>query len=273
MAARRRAFTLMELLIVVGIIATLLALLLPTAAGVMGRLKAMRCQKRLTTLHTCLRQYLADNGDTFPPMRSMGRNDALIQQMADEAGLTPSDAKNAGGHHWSLFLWPYHRDLDNYVCPDDPRADLRGDLGDGLAMASPFTDAPPESYALNTLLFRYMPKTRQLAGASWGLKSGEYQTELMFTTRNDQLRTIPSLDSRILMCCGAAGFTVGNEWNVVWRDTGLTPTNHRYEWHPYAGPGAFEDAEGYGSNYLFVSGAVEYRENFPSRFEWVLDLK
>jgi len=51
------------------------------------------------------------------------------------------------------------------------------------------------------------------------------------------------------------------------------PDNRRSEWHPWPGPEPFEDGEGYGSYYLFFSGAAEYREAFPTRFEWALDLK
>lgn len=269
----RRAFTLVELLLVVAILAVLLALVLPAASAALGRARGLHCLNNLRAIDRCWRQYVIDNGDTFPPMQATGRNDTLIQQMADEAGLTPSDAPHAGGYHWSLLLWPYHRDLRLYVCPEDPKADLRGDLGDGLAPASPFVDAPPESYALNTLLFRSMPKLRSQAGASWGLAAGEYQSPLVFTTRNDQRRTLGDLDGRILMFCGAAGFTVGHQSNVVWRDSGLSAANRRYEWHPQAGSGPFEDAPGYGSYYLFASGAVEYRDAFPSRHEWALDLK
>jgi hypothetical protein len=259
-----------ELLLVIGIIAALLAMVLPALSGVLGKARGLHCLNNLRALSSCLRQYSADNGDTFPPMQAAGRNDTLLRQMADEAALTPSDAPHAGGYHWSIIIWPYHRDMRLYTCPGDPNADRRGD---GLRPGSPFVDAPPESYSLNTLLFRSMPKLRQKAGATWGLGAGEFQSPLVFTTRSDQRRTIPDIESRILMCCGAAGFSVGHQSNVVWRDTGLSDANRRYEWHPQAGPGAFEDAPGFGSYYLFVNGTIEYRDEFPSRVEWALDLK
>ena len=243
----RPAFTLVELLLVVAILAVLLALLFPVASAALGRARGLHCLNNLRTIDRCWRQYLGDNGGTFPPMQASGRNETLILQMAEQAGLTPSEAPHAGGYHWSLILWPYHQDLRTYICPEDPKADRRGDLGDGLAPGSPFLDAPPESYALNTLLFRSMPKLRAQAGASWGLTAGEFQSPLVFTTRNDQRRAINDLDGRILMFCGAAGFTVGHQSNVLWRDSGLSPTNQRYEWHPQAGPAAIEDAPGFGS--------------------------
>ena len=218
--------------------------------------------------------YYDNHGRAFPPMQATGRNDELLERMAGEAGLTLSDAPHAGGYHWSIILWPYHQDLRLYVCPSDPDGDRRGEPGGGDPRpGSPFVDAPPESYALNTLLFRSMPKLRQRAGASWGLKTDEFRSPLTFTTLNDQRRTIPRLDSRIVMFCGASGFPVGHQSNVVWRDAGLGPSNLRSEWHPWPGPEPFEDAEGFGSYYLFFSGVAEYREAFPSRFEWALDLK
>jgi hypothetical protein len=234
-----------------------------------AKARGLHCQNNLRELGKCARQYWADHGNVWPPMWALGRN-GMVQTMADQGHLTLSESRHAGGYHWSIILWPYHRDLDLYVCPCDPRRDLRGDVtGQGLKAGSPFVDAPPESYGLNTMLFRSQPKLRRLAGASWGLKAGEFQSPMTFTTRNDQRRAIGQLDRRILMFCGTAGCTVGHQSNTAWRDSGLA---ERYEWHPWPGPSAFEDGEAFGSYYLFFSGAAEYREAFPSRREWALDL-
>jgi prepilin-type N-terminal cleavage/methylation domain-containing protein/prepilin-type processing-associated H-X9-DG protein len=267
------AFTLVELLLVIAIMAVLLALLVPLGAQVLALARSLQCQNNLRELHKCISQYYLDHGDVFPPMRSLGRSDAQLREIADDARLALNDAPNAGGYHWSLIIWPYHRSLKLYTCPCDPNADGRGDLtGGGLKLGSPFADAPPESYGLNTLLFRMTPPLRKMAGASWGLAANEFVSDLTFTTRNEQKQQIPRLERRILLFCGAAGCTVGHQSNTVWRDAGL-PGVQRYEWHPWPGPKAFEDAKTFGSNYLFWDGAVEYRQDFPSRFEWALDLK
>ena len=271
---RPGGFTLVELILVVAVIVVLAAILLPLGARLLATARGLHCQNNLRQLGTCLRQYYADNGNVFPPLRATGRNDRLLREMADDAGLTLSDAPHIGGYHWSIILWPYHRRIELYVCPCDPNRHGRGDLfGGGVAPASPFRDAPPESYALNSLLFRSMPTIRRRAGASWGSEPGHFQSEMTFTTLNDQKRMIPRLDERIVLFCGATGFTVGHASNTVWRDTGLGSANRRYEWHPWPGPEAFEDRQGHGAYYLFFSGAAEYRDAGPSRFEWALDLE
>lgn len=267
--ARHHGFTLIEMLLVFAVITVLAAIVVPLAARVLAMARGVHCQNNLRELGKCLRLYYDDHGGVFPPMQAAGGNEELLEQMADEAGLTVSGGRLAGGYHWSIILWPYHRDLRLYTCPSDPDRDRRTDA----RLGSPFADAPPESYSLNTLLFRSMPKLRERAGASWGLRAGQFQSPLVFTTLNDQRRTIPRLDSRILLCCGSSGFPVGHASNVVWRDSGQGPDNRRSEWHPWPGPEPFEDGEGFGSYYLFFSGAAEYREQFPTRFEWALDLK
>jgi prepilin-type N-terminal cleavage/methylation domain-containing protein len=267
--AQRPGFTLVELLIVVAILGILLAMLLPLGSWAIARARILQCQSNLRELGICLKQYYQDWGGTFPPQQSTVRPERQLKEMAEASGLILSPNPMSGGYHWSIILWPYHHSLKLYACPCDPHLDQ----DDGIVAApngSPFQDAPAESYGLNTLLFRSMPALRKQAGASWGLTTGEFQSSLTYTTFNDQKRTISQLDNRIVMFCGTSGFPVGHQSNVAWRDSGLA---ERYEWHPWPGPKAFEDGDGYGSVYLFFDGRAEYRESFPSRFEWALDLK
>jgi type II secretory pathway pseudopilin PulG len=268
MIKRLTAFTLIELLLVITIVGLLVAVLLPALGQAIGRVRALECQANLRQLGKCFTQYFRSNGGTMPPLGSVGRPEPAWQEMAQEAGLTLAPG-TSGGYHWPVLLWPYHHCLALYTCPCDPSTSQRGDIfGTGLAPGSPFTDAPPESYGLNTLLFRQAPGTRQFAGANWGLRAGEFQNELVFTTWNEQKQTIPQMESRILMFCGTSGFTVGHPGNVAWRDNGLA---QRFQWHPWPGPAAFADGPGYGAVYLFFDGRAEYRLDEPTRWEWALD--
>ncbi|MBN2584911.1 MAG: type II secretion system protein [Planctomycetes bacterium] len=266
-----RGFTLIELLIVIAIILALVAIIVPAYGDLLGRLRGVTCQGNLRKLQACFRMYTRDHGNQFPPMQAVGRPEPLVEEMARDAGLTLNDGLQAGGYHWSLVLWPYHRSLDTYTCPCDPASESPDDyVIAATRAATPFADAPPLSYGMNTLLFRSLPALRNLAKASWGIKGGDFTSNLTFTTLNDQKRRIPGLNSRILMFCGTRGFPVGNQSNVAWRDSGIAK---RYEWHPSEGPGPFEDSPDHGSYYAFYDGRVEYRQEFPSRYEWAMDLK
>jgi len=268
---KRRGFTLLELLLVVAIMLVLMAIMVPLYGDVMGRLRVLECHSNLRKFGPAFRMYTRDHGGRFPPMQAMGHPRTAVEQMAQDTGLTLNQGNPMGGYHWSIVLWSYHRSLDSYTCPSDPAAESPEEfILPATRSATPFADGPPLSYGLNTLLFRAMPAYRNLAGASWGLKAGEFQNSLTFTSLADQKRQIPYLGLRILMFCGTSGFPIGNQSSVAWRDSGIAK---RSEWHPRPGPKPFEDAPGYGSNYLFYDGSIEYREDFPARYEWALDLR
>lgn len=64
--SRRRAFTLLELLIVIVIIAGLLAILMPAMAGVRSRGRLTACAANLRQLGMGVRSYIGDNADILP---------------------------------------------------------------------------------------------------------------------------------------------------------------------------------------------------------------
>lgn len=269
---RSTGFTLIELLVVVAIITTLLAIVVPLASHAVARGRGLECQGNLRQLGWALTKYYQDNGGLFPPLTVRERPEGAVRDMAEQAGFEPVDDPRAGGCNWTIALWPYHRRLELYTCPLDPRLDGGGPETDELPPGSPFADAPPLSYGLNTLLFRMMPAMRRQSGASWGTEGNEFSGNFTFTRLTDQQRQFPRLDDRIVMFCGLRGFPLGHQSNIAWRDAGFGDVT-RTEWHPWPGAEPFTDAHGHGSYYLFFDGRAEYREDFPSRFEWGLDLE
>ncbi len=64
---RSRQFTLIELLIVIGIIAILMAMLLPVLAGARERGRRTACLNNLSQIGKSLKTYTADSDEWFPP--------------------------------------------------------------------------------------------------------------------------------------------------------------------------------------------------------------
>src|SRR3954470_14083772 len=65
-AVSKRAFTLVELLVVIGIIAVLIGILLPVMSSVQGRARDLKCQVNLRQIGIALRGYAEENKGTYP---------------------------------------------------------------------------------------------------------------------------------------------------------------------------------------------------------------
>jgi len=271
-------FTLLELLAAMAILAVLAALIVPAVFSAYATAEGVRCQNRLRMIGTGYRQYLSDSGGVWPPILTAERPDDLLARIQSETGLEPAPPRPAAdwgqpGPHWSVVLYPYVQAMEVYTCPLDPRRDLRGvDVtGEPRKNGSAFLDAPPESYALNVVLFRTADDLRRQAGCTWGTRGDapDFNGLQACTTEAEQRRQFPQWPGVILFFCGAAGQTVGSQFNVPFRTTGLV---ERWEWHPRPASAAFADEAGIGSNYLFADGRVEFRDTLPSLVEWGYDI-
>ncbi len=272
--------TLLELLIVLLIVAVLASLLYAALGDLVGAAQSARCRSRLRQIGIAYRRHMQENDGLWPPILTGDAPENLLRQIEKDTGLVaapPRPAANWGqpGPHWSVVLYPYLGELRLFTCPGDPNAGKRGPevVPERSRHALALLDAPPESYALNVVLFRTADDFRRQAGCSWGTGGdADFNGVHMYTSQAEQRRIFGSLNSRILFFCGASGMTVGSQFNVPFRDRAGLAGVERWEWHPRRASAAFADDPKAGSNYLFHGGHVEYRERLPDRWEWAYDL-
>jgi len=109
MKKNRSAFTLVELMVVLAIIALLSALIFGAFSSVREGNKRGSCQSNLNQIYAALRLYAQDNDGQFP-YRNGG--------VADDTGSTPNKTPNGGSGLWSLYVYaPKTASGDAYGLP------------------------------------------------------------------------------------------------------------------------------------------------------------
>ena len=118
-----RGFTLVELMVTIGLIAVLVALLLPVVAGAKGQMNIVSCQNNLRQLMSCVSQYTMDEKGQLPfcNWASAGPADTgcyahgwlFSTNTTWTPGQPPLDGMNTG------VLWKYNHSRAIYHCPVD----------------------------------------------------------------------------------------------------------------------------------------------------------
>ena len=121
--AAHAGFTLIELLVVIGIIAVLMAVLLPALSRAKGLAQSIACLNNLKQLQTCWLMYANDHDGSLPPNLSVydlstGRPiPGLDLRMTWCAGNAQTDVNTVNIENGYLF--PYNRSTAIYHCPAD----------------------------------------------------------------------------------------------------------------------------------------------------------
>jgi prepilin-type processing-associated H-X9-DG protein/prepilin-type N-terminal cleavage/methylation domain-containing protein len=96
-STRRQGFSLVELLIVIAILATVAGVLAPVGRGMMSRSRAVNCSHNL---------------------RQIGM--ATLMYAGDHHMALPATSHQRGGKSWTLTLQPYASGNITFKCADDP---------------------------------------------------------------------------------------------------------------------------------------------------------
>lgn len=116
MSTRRKGFTLVELLVVIGIISVLISMLLPSLARARRQARMVVCQSNMRQLAMGMLMYANDNHQYVPVWNwefpdpnygpGSGSNSSFV--------MTENNFVQQG------LIWPYTGDRGIYVCPEYP---------------------------------------------------------------------------------------------------------------------------------------------------------
>jgi prepilin-type processing-associated H-X9-DG protein len=148
---RMSAFTLVELLVVIGIITLLIAMLLPALHKARDAALTVSCAARMRQLNQAVMMFVSDNKGSLPPIWAGSSTNYTFPSWWNTPCIFPWNASSRDQIFNTGYLTPYlGYDLRNYVCPS-----LEADMGSSTSAQWSYGynrylgGAPSSWYALN----------------------------------------------------------------------------------------------------------------------------
>jgi len=236
----RRAFTLVELLVVIGIIALLIAVLLPSLIKSRKQAQSVACMSNMRQIGLALVMFQQEHQGYLPKAWYNSRPFTKPVASDVDVNLESGSGGNDWGYRYPMLGFDYvlvkyiKGNREVFRCPSDIDGPIRGDVFDAIANQpdDPKSDNIPASYRLNM---------------------SNYPNKAWDTIRTSQLSKRSSQAIEIVE--GTKGQTQGfAPWHHV--ATWETGSNGRVS--PNFKGNVAWDRHPNGSNYVFADGHVEH---------------
>ena len=150
-----RGFTLVELLVVIGIIALLISILLPALSQAQRAAQATKCQANVRSLAQAIRAFSVDNNDHFPGFKIKSGPSWRYDWLAGATSFDPG-SKSSSQQPQAGTLFKYVRNKQVYRCPAIPE----GEWKSGVDSNGLFDYSLPSKF--NGAKLSKIPRTAQI---------------------------------------------------------------------------------------------------------------